>query len=63
MWKALQTYGNSVLTEEQVSEIIDTLDPEGTGKINYKKFIDAMVDWRNINLLLFFSCGQQRISF
>lgn len=41
---ALQTYGNSKLTEEQIEDIIDVLDPEGTQKINFQHLVDVMID-------------------
>jgi calmodulin len=39
---ALTTYGTDKLSHEEASELLSTVDPEGTGKINYMEFISMM---------------------
>lgn len=39
---ALTTYGSDKLTGDEASELLSTVDPEGTGKINYMEFINMM---------------------
>ncbi len=40
---ALTTYGSDKLTPEEASELLSTVDPEGTGRINYMEFIQMMI--------------------
>jgi calmodulin len=39
---ALTTYGSDKLSAEEAAELLSTVDPEGTGKINYMEFINMM---------------------
>lgn len=39
---ALTTYGSDKLSPEEASELLATVDPETTGKINYMEFINMM---------------------
>lgn len=39
---SLTTYGTDKLTPEEAAELLSTVDPEGTGKINYMEFIAMM---------------------
>lgn len=39
---ALTTYGSDKLSSEEASELLATVDPESTGKINYMEFINMM---------------------
>lgn len=39
---ALTTYGTDKLSPEEASELLATVDPESTGKINYMEFINMM---------------------
>ncbi len=39
---ALTTYGSDKLTQEEAAELLSTVDPEHTGKINYMEFINMM---------------------
>lgn len=39
---ALTTYGSDKLSPEEAMELLSTVDPEGTGKINYMEFINMM---------------------
>lgn len=39
---ALTTYGSDKLAPEEAAELLATVDPEGTGKINYMEFINMM---------------------
>jgi calmodulin len=39
---ALTTYGSDKLNGDEASELLATVDPEGTGKINYMEFINMM---------------------
>lgn len=39
---ALTTYGEDTLTQEKALELLATVDPEGTGKINYLEYINMM---------------------
>jgi calmodulin len=39
---ALTTYGSDKLNPEEAAELLSTVDPEQTGKINYMEFINMM---------------------
>jgi Ca2+-binding EF-hand superfamily protein len=39
---ALTTYGSDKLNQEEAAELLSTVDPEHTGKINYMEFINMM---------------------
>eukprot|EP01013_Petalomonas_cantuscygni_P022393 TRINITY_DN4297_c0_g1_i2.p2 TRINITY_DN4297_c0_g1~~TRINITY_DN4297_c0_g1_i2.p2 ORF type:complete len:157 (-),score=26.33 TRINITY_DN4297_c0_g1_i2:204-674(-) len=39
---ALTTYGTERLTPDEAAELLSTVDPENTGKINYMEFIQMM---------------------
>ena len=39
---ALTTYGEDTLSAEKAAELLATVDPEGTGKINYIEYINMM---------------------
>lgn len=39
---ALTTYGSDKLTPEEAAELLATVDPENTGRINYMEFINMM---------------------
>jgi calmodulin len=39
---ALTTYGTDKLSTEEAQELLATVDPEATGKINYMEFINMM---------------------
>ena len=39
---ALTTYGSDKLGQEEAAELLSTVDPEHTGKINYMEFINMM---------------------
>ena len=39
---ALSTYGSDKLSQEEAAELLSTVDPEHTGKINYMEFINMM---------------------
>ena len=39
---ALTTFGSDKLTASEAAELLATVDPEGSGKINYMEFINMM---------------------
>ena len=39
---ALTTYGSDKLSPDEAAELLATVDPENTGKINYMEFINMM---------------------
>jgi len=39
---ALTTYGNDRLSIEEATELLSTVDPDNTGKINYMEYINMM---------------------
>nr|CCC94963.1 unnamed protein product [Trypanosoma congolense IL3000] len=45
---ALVSYGTEKLTHDEASRLLATLDPEGTGRINYVEFV-ALVGGDNIS--------------
>eukprot|EP00761_Pharyngomonas_kirbyi_P011125 gb/GECH01011149.1/.p1 GENE.gb/GECH01011149.1/~~gb/GECH01011149.1/.p1 ORF type:complete len:161 (+),score=37.16 gb/GECH01011149.1/:1-483(+) len=47
---AFTTYGADKLSSEEADQLLKTVDPEGTGKINYKEYVDMMTGSTRRNL-------------